>query len=226
MIKANHLTGQDITCKIIIFVISWGLMGSIYVKESNIPAYQAGSESEWDLRKDADGIKIYTRDYPDSPVKEFMAVTACNSELSEVVRIINDIKEYPNWLRSCKSVTPLKSDAGKSFVSYVEITFPWPLSNRDGIWESTVVTDNDWVYYSEIRSRPELVPEKKGIVRMHNACGFWKIEKLKSGQTRITQQFFADPEGNIPGWVVNLFLVDGPYDTFLNLLELLGEPRR
>lgn len=183
------------------------------------------TKNEWNLKKDANGITVYTRDYPDSPVKEFLVMTTCNASLESVVTVINDINGYPKWQKACKLVKPIENVKSTSMISYVEITFPWPLNNRDGIWESTTITHNESLYYAEIKSRPELVPEKKGIIRMHNACGYWKVEKLKSGQTKITQQFFADPEGSIPGWVVNLFLVDGPYDTFMNLLSLLGEER-
>lgn len=198
-----------------------------FTTELKTPEFQSqsGVENEWDLRKETNGILVYTRNYPDSPVKEFLAVTTCNSSLDRVVELINDIEGYPEWLRSCKLVKSIRNQPGKSTINYVEITFPWPLSNRDGIWESTTVTHNESLFYAKIRSRPDLVPEKKGIVRMHYANGFWKVEKLKNGKTKITQQFFADPEGNIPGWVVNLFLVDGPYDTFMNLLALLGEER-
>ena len=184
---------------------------------------QPDTQHDWNLKKDANGIMIYTRDYPNSPVKEFLAVTVCDHNLETVVDIINDINGYPKWLRSCKLVKPVMNTNGKSTINYVEISFPWPLSNRDGIWESATISNSQDIFYAKIKSRPELVPEKKGIVRMHNACGYWKVEKLKNGRTKITQQFFADPEGNIPGWVVNLFLVDGPYDTFMNLLSLLGE---
>jgi hypothetical protein len=197
-------------------------MGFVIETSNRFYVAQTETKTEWSLRKDANGIKIYTRDYPDSPVKEFLAITTCSYSQEKVIVIINDIERYPKWLRSCKSVEPIKNIKDSFTVNYVEISFPWPLSNRDGIWESTV-KENGPVYYAEIKSRPELVPEKEGIVRMHNACGSWKVEKLTNGQVKITQQFFADPEGNIPAWVVNLFLVDGPYDTFMNLLTLLAE---
>jgi ribosome-associated toxin RatA of RatAB toxin-antitoxin module len=177
------------------------------------------------LKKDANGIKIYTRDYPDSPVKEFLAITSCNSSLETVIAVLEDIAAYPEWFRNCKSVRTLKRPNDSTIANYVEISFPWPLSNRDGIWEATTVINNESTYISEIRSRPELVPEEKGIVRMHLAQGNWKLEKLNNRQTKISQQFIADPAGSIPGWVVNLFLVDGPYDSFMNLLAILGEER-
>ena len=184
---------------------------------------QSDPENTWDLKKEANGIQIYTRDYPDSPVKEFLAITTTNSSLQSVTSVLDDISAYPKWFRNCKYVKTIRRASDSAIANYVEISFPWPLSNRDGIWEATIRIRNESVYYSEIRSIPDLVPEKKNIVRMHNACGYWKVEKMKNGKTKITQQFFADPEGNIPGWVVNLFLVDGPYDTFMNLHKILND---
>lgn len=184
--------------------------------------FQPHVDNAWNLKKEANDIQIYTRDYPDSPVKEFLAITTTSSSLESVISVLDDIASYPKWFRNCKSVETIRRANDSTVANYVEISFPWPLSNRDGVWEETILIRNETVYYSEIKSRPELVPEKKNLVRMHNACGYWKVEKMKNGKTKITQQFFADPEGSIPGWVVNLFLVDGPYDTFMNLHDILN----
>ena len=71
-----------------------------------------------------------------------------------------------------------------------------------------------------MKSAPNNLAEKKDVVRIRNAEGKWIFEDLKNGHIRVTYQFYGDPEGNIPSWIINLFIVDGPYDTLINLRSM------
>ena len=46
--------------------------------------------------------------------------------------------------------------------------------------------------------------------------GYWLLEE-NEGQTKVTQQLFINPEGNLPPFVINSLLIKGPYNTFKNL---------
>lgn len=186
---------------------------------------KSADNNEWKLRKDAHGIQVFTREYPDLRVKEYKAVTVCNSGIQEVAAILEDFASYPNWINNCKSLEVIERKNETVVTNYIRIAFPWPLHDRDGIWQVHTIFNNDSIYMNRIISKPKIVPEKKGIVRMQNAHGGWKVEKLEDGRTKISQQFLADPGGDLPAWVVNLFLVDSPHDSFKNLRKLLGEKR-
>jgi hypothetical protein len=191
---------------------------------SNVPEKpfnnQSSEATDWELKKDKNGIKVYTRDYPDSPVKEFKAIASYHCSFKKLVILLNDLPKYPQWLKNCKSVKTVKTVDETTLINYAEIKVPWPFSPRDGVYEYTVVDNRHNLYYAKIQSKPDMYPEKSGIVRMRNANGNWKVEEISDNEVKITHQFFGDPEGNIPGWVVNLFIVDGPYDTLLNLKTL------
>ena len=67
-----------------------------------------------------------------------------------------------------------------------------------------------------------LVPEKDGVIRMSEFKGYWLIESL-NGKTKITQEIYGNPEGNLPSFFVNSTLVAAPYNTFLKLREILSK---
>lgn len=59
--------------------------------------------------------------------------------------------------------------------------------------------------------------EDDGFIRIKEIRGQWLIKFIDNENCKVTYQFMADPEGFLPGWVVNLFVVDGPYKTLKNL---------
>jgi hypothetical protein len=65
----------------------------------------------------------------------------------------------------------------------------------------------------------DYIPEKKGVVRLPEGRGLWVFTPLENGKTEVYHRFGGDPGGNIPAWIVNMFLVDGPHKTILGLQE-------
>ena len=65
-----------------------------------------------------------------------------------------------------------------------------------------------------------IIPEMIDIVRIRKAKGKWIFKKNDRKMVDITYQFYGDPEGNIPTAIINLFIVNGPYKTLLNIKNL------
>ena len=53
--------------------------------------------------------------------------------------------------------------------------------------------------------------------------GLWIFNPVSKGVTEIIYQYQGDPGGSIPGWVANLFIVDGPYKTLIGMSEFAFE---
>jgi hypothetical protein len=47
------------------------------------------------------------------------------------------------------------------------------------------------------------------------------VEELSGGNIKVQFQYFADPGGKIPAWLINTFVVKNPYKTLTNLRRLL-----
>ena len=58
---------------------------------------------------------------------------------------------------------------------------------------------------------------------MPSGKGKWVFTPLENGKTQVYHQFGGDPGGSIPAWIVNMFLVDGPYKTMLGLQETIAK---
>ena len=77
------------------------------------------------------------------------------------------------------------------------------------------------VFKATIISKPNYIPDKSGIVRIEEAKGIWKFTQKENGETKVLYQFLGDPGGNIPSWIINIFIVDGPYKTLMNLKQFV-----
>jgi hypothetical protein len=58
---------------------------------------------------------------------------------------------------------------------------------------------------------------------MPSGRGSWEFIPLGNGTTKVYHNFGGDPGGKIPAWIVNMFLVDGPYKTMIGLRKLVEE---
>src|SRR5580700_1883590 len=53
--------------------------------------------SHWELRKDQDGIRVYSRTCDSSRFDELKVETTLQGKLSSLAALILDVGNYPNW---------------------------------------------------------------------------------------------------------------------------------
>ena len=189
--------------------------GSGIIKNESTPTFT--DSGDWKLRKEKDGIKIYTRNNGNSAIKEFKAITSFNTDISQLVKIINDVEKYPAWLANCESSKIYKKINETTRIDYLKTSVPWPLDDRDAVLKFIIIKDTEEHFEATMNSVPGAIPEKEDFVRIKKAKGKWIFKKSDKEMVEITYQFYGDPEGNIPTAIINLFIVSGPYKTLLNI---------
>lgn len=190
-------------------------------------ATSAGA-AEWELARDRNGIKVWTREEPGFPIRAFKAVTVVDSSLSGLVSLILDTDRISQWAYRIMRIEVLsRDDATASFVIRTETDFPWPLSNRDVILAGQVSQD-DRTKIVTVRSRSTPAgqyPLNPDFLRMPDMVGDWIFRPLGRGKVEVTMIGRANPAGNIPSAVVNLIIHETPYQTLLGLRKIIGEQR-
>jgi hypothetical protein len=71
----------------------------------------------------------------------------------------------------------------------------------------------------------DFMPEKKHIVRIKYSRANWIITPLANKKFRIEYRVQIDPGDGVPAWLLNLFIANGPYETFLKLKEQIQLPQ-
>ena len=144
--------------------------------------------SNWKLRKEKDGIKVFTRNNGNSAIKEFKAITSINADISQLVKIINDVEKYPDWLTNCESSRTYKKINETTRIDYMKTSVPWPLDDRDAVFEFIVTKNTEEYFEATMVSVPGAIPEKEDIVRIKKAKGKWIFKKSDKEMVEIIQQ--------------------------------------
>jgi len=178
-------------------------------------------EPEWKLEKEKNGISVFTREVGGMKIKEFKANTVINSKIEFLVTMVLDVNEYNKWIDNIKSAEVVKKNSEDDLYIYSEVALPWPFDNRDIVTHDIISRDRaTGVVTITITGVEGIVPEKKGVVRMSESGGFWQFTPKKDGEVAVIYQYLADPGGGIPDWLVNMFLVDGPFKTLENMKRI------
>ena len=95
-----------------------------------LPLFSLGNSGEWKLKKNENGIEVYTRYAENSPLKEVRVVTVVQSSLAAIVALLLDVKNYPHWIYACSEASTLNVTNDHDEYHYQVTHLPWPLSNR------------------------------------------------------------------------------------------------
>ncbi len=172
---------------------------------------------KWDLKKDSEGIKIYTRTVPNSPHKALRATFTMKGTLDILQGILLDISKQTDWVYSTKTSSLVKRIGEHDLVYYSEKSMPWPVTNRDAVVRITITRSDANTMLVNAISVAGVVPDKKGIVRVPFSKVNWEVKVVNANTLSVVYEALVDPGGSIPAWVVNMFSTKGPFETFKSI---------
>jgi len=188
-------------------------------------ALQASAQP-WELRKDQDGIRIYTRTADSTRFDEVKVETTLPGKLSSLAALILDIGNYPNWSFNSEKAYILKRVSQSELYFYSLVHSPWPASDRDLAMHLHLIQDSStrtlYIHNDEIAG---YIPEKKGVVRVPVCIERWDVKPLPGDRIRINYELRLDPGASAPPWLINLLSTKGPFETFSHLRGQLKQPK-
>lgn len=173
--------------------------------------------------KDSHGIKVWTYEIPNYPIRGFKATTVVKSSLSGLVNLIMDTDNASEWVYRTDKIEVLKrDDAQQTFLVRAETDFPWPLKDRDVIVQGKVSQDPASLVVTIQSQSVGGYPAREDFVRMPDMQGTWIFKPLGKGQVEVTMIGRADPAGVLPHAVINLVIQETPYNTLKGLQKVIG----
>ena len=178
------------------------------------------AQTLWELKKDKDGIKVYTGSVGNAHTKAVRVLCTVNASLSQLTAFLLDAKAHIQWVYNTTVSYPVKQVAPGHIIYYSEVGLAWPFTNRD-----VVIDMNIWqpagskTMYITANSIAGIVPAKEGIIRVTTSKSSWTVTPTGNNQLSIDYTAQADPGGSIPDWIINSFCAKGPYETFRKLKE-------
>jgi START domain len=179
-------------------------------------------EDEWVLKKQGNGVFVYSRGVDSSEIRELRAVTQIKTSLASIIALLLDRKSYPQWVYKCAKSGVIKEVNDVESICYQNVVAPWPLDNRDIVLNVKVKQDPvTKVVYLYSNSQPDYIGPVDNHVRVIEFKASWKLTPLKGGIVNCEYQLLFNPGGNVPVWLVNVAAIDGPYETTNNMKQFV-----
>ncbi|MCF5636245.1 hypothetical protein GIV52_17455 [Pseudomonas syringae] len=173
---------------------------------------------DWKVAKDEDGIKVSLSDVPGSDYKAYRGVAVINASVGKLRALQEDVAGACAWIHECKLQKVLKHEGDKTW-TYSQFNTPWPVTPRDSVLLITTQEGADGSITRNLEGQPKYLPEEKGLVRVAEVKGFWKMVPKGPNQTEVTYQVHTEPGGSVPSMLANKFVVDAPFNTLKALRE-------
>lgn len=181
------------------------------------------AQNSWEIDKNKEGIKVYTRVEEGSDFKSFKAVMTVAATNDEVLKILKNADRYSTWYGYTKTSKLLKQEKDVQY-NYVETIFPWPYRNRDMVYRMSIDTLTTGAIKIALKGIPDYIQEKNGIVRMKEAEGYILLQPMDSG-TEVIYVFHSEPGENVPPWLANNSIAELPFKTLAGLRKMLEEEK-
>ena len=184
-----------------------------------------GAQKSWELKKEQDGIRVYSRSGDNANINDLKVEMVLPARLSSLAALILDIGNYPNWSFSTEKSYVVKKISPSELYFYTLIHSPWPASDRD-LPVHLEISQDAGTKSMSVRSTciSDLIPPKKDVVRVPLSIEQWTVNPLPDGRIRIEYYLKLDPGAGAPAWLINLFSVKGPFETFSHLRQQIRQP--
>ncbi len=176
----------------------------------------------WQLVKNEQGIKVYTRKVAHSQFKAFKGEITLNTSITTLLDFINNAEQCPKWRYKCIKMLHL-SDGYLYKLSHL----PWPLSNRYTVMHSQLhINAAQNIYTLSLKNIPRKqlprailaqLPAPGRTIQMRYSDGYWRFKLKASGDIHITYQMHGDPAGALPAALANQGVTNAAFITLLNL---------
>jgi hypothetical protein len=179
----------------------------------------AGADDGWQQDANEKGVVVTTKTEAGRNLPIFRGVGVVDAGAYDILAVLDDIGRFTEWMADCKSARVVKQINEFERIEYNRIAAPWPVSDRDitvRSWvEATASKGEIWARFQSI-AVPGAGPVD-GVVRMPKLAGFYHLEAIDAGHTRVTYQVDADPGGLLPDWLVKLTSRKLPIETLVGL---------
>lgn len=179
---------------------------------------------DWQLKKERDGIKVYVKDIAGSDFDAFRAEMIVKTTPNAVGKILRNQDQFAHIFPDTETLKILSRDGDKSLIQYSRTAAPWPLDDRDGIYQMTFYPLSNGGFYSLGKALPDHLPTYDGVVRIRKSKSIWRAEPNPDGSVKISYEVEAEPGGSIPDWLANSAVTEIPFRTMSALRsELLKQ---
>lgn len=180
-----------------------------------------GQTSNCDLKRDSDGIKVFTCKTENEKFKSLRAeFELINTTPKQVKDFLWNVSNYNTWQYNLMEASRVSSANTNELTYHALIDAPWPAENRE-IIVSMMVTESDSGMAINIKDVPFDQQPPDNFVRVPFFEANWQITQV-GADLKLVYALRIDPGGYVPAWLVNIAMAEGPHVSFKNLKAQLN----
>jgi hypothetical protein len=180
---------------------------------------------DWEFKKERDGIKVYTREEPNSAMKSFKGVTDLHTSMEKVMEVVGNVQNNDWWDKNITEIRILFHEKDRFVKYYLVYDVPWPLTDRDLCVESKFSADPvTGERFVNSVSLLNVVPERKDRVRIKKYWQKWIIQPKGKGVVHVTLEGSVDPGGIVPAWLYNMVITETPLKVISGIKKRVEAP--
>lgn len=173
----------------------------------------------WEKFDEEDGISVYRREIPGSPIVALRGEGVVAAPILRVASVLVDSARAPEWIDSLEEVKILRTISDTERVEWNHFSTPIVLADRDFVFKSKleIKPASKQVLITSSSVNDPAAP-KTDYVRGHIQYANFVLTSLGGGKsTRVLAEVMCDPKGSVAKWIVNLFQKGWPHNTLTAL---------
>jgi hypothetical protein len=180
----------------------------------------------WEKIDDDDGIAVFRREVPGSPIIAFKGEGVIDSPILRVASVLVDTSRATEWIDDLAEARTLKRLGEDEYIEYDHVTTPFVLKDRDFVIDAKLELDPPQKKVAlKIHSVTDALAPETSYVRGELMHSSFTLTALEHGQkTHIVAEIFADPKGSVAKWIVNWFQKGWPHNTIQRLRDQVKKP--
>ena len=185
----------------------------------------ATAQTDWEFRKERNGIRIYTRDVEGSALKATRAETVFDAPVENCISVLKDVDGFTGLFPSCTYAERVSVAGDTTQTQYIRLKAPWPVTNRDYAFSYSFRPHGSSGVKVLSQCVPNAYPVNPDHIRLQKGGGYFLFTPTGDGRTRLEYQFHGSPGGSVPEWLANSSVVDSPLGMLENFHRLVKEER-
>ena len=186
----------------------------------------AHAQGVWEFVGVIDGVKVWRKEVPDTNLLAFKGEVVADVNMGKLLAVFLDRNQRKFWVDRFDDTRMLEQTNPLNETYYIRFKLPPGISNRDYVLRADGTADAaQGLFTAKIKSveHPK-APVDDCCVRAEVRGTFYRFEALKGApgtpdKTRLIVEVQTDPQGWLPGWVVNLIQKSWPSKTLNGLVK-------
>lgn len=182
-------------------------------------------QTEWELKKEDEGITAYTRSREGIKFKEYKVEMVMKATLSQVMAIFKDFEIYTDLFPGTEDVKVLHNQPDHH-ITYIKFNIPFPARDRDAIFDNYIsFQEEEKILEVDVQCLTDEYDTNPKLIQIEYCDGKWRFKDLGDGNVKVEHNMIVDPAGKAPAFIVNAKTVKDPIKTLKTLRKMIANKK-